>query len=86
MVTVADAPLARSPIAHVTMVVPEQLPWLAVDDRALRLPGRSSVTVTLVAAFGPLFVTRDRVGQVRPARDGSAESTFVIARSAGVTI
>lgn len=46
MVTVADAPLARLPIAHVTTVVPEQLPWLAVAERALRLPGRSSVTVT----------------------------------------
>ena len=57
MVTVAEAPLARSPRAQVTVVVPEQLPWLAVDDRALRPDGSVSVTVTPVAGFGPLLVT-----------------------------
>ena len=86
IVTVAEAPLARSPSAHVTVVVPEQLPWLAVDDLALSPEGSVSVTVTPVAGFGPLLVTVSVYVRSRPARDGSAESTFVTPRSVGFSV
>jgi hypothetical protein len=86
IVTVADAPFARSPSAHVTVVVPEQLPWLAVNDLALNPAGSVSVTVTALDVFGPLFVTVSVYVRSRPVLVGSAESTFVMARSAGWTI
>ena len=57
MVTVALAPLISVPRLQVTVLVPEQLPRLAVADTKVVLPGIVSVTVTFDAEFGPLFVT-----------------------------
>jgi len=54
MVTLADPPLAMEPRLH---VVPEQLPWLAVTDDALKSLGRESVTVVFVLAVGPALDT-----------------------------
>jgi hypothetical protein len=67
----------------VTVVVPVQLPWLAVVDLALSPDGSVSVTVTPVALPGPLFFTVSVYIRLRPALIGSAESTFVMARSTG---
>ena len=56
IVTVALAPLPRLPSAQTTVDVPLHAPWLAVADTKLTPPS-GSVTVTLVALFGPLFLT-----------------------------
>jgi hypothetical protein len=68
--TVADAPFARSPRAHVTVVVPVQLPWLAVVDLALSPDGSVSVTVTPVALPVPWFFRVSVYFRLRPALMG----------------
>ena len=57
IVTMALAPLLSIPRLHVTVVVPEQVPWLGVAVPKVRLAASASVTVTLVAGEGPPFVT-----------------------------
>jgi hypothetical protein len=52
-VTVALAPLAREPMAQVTVVVPLQLPWDGVAETKVVPAGITSVTTTAVAAPGP---------------------------------
>jgi len=76
ILTVALAAGARLPRLHVTAVVPEQLPWLAVTERAVRPAGRSSTRVTPVAGLLPLFSTRTMYVRSRFAREGSAESAW----------
>jgi hypothetical protein len=56
-VTVAVSPGAMLPSAHVTVVVPEHVPWDGVAETKLVPAGRTSVTVAPVAVPGPLFVT-----------------------------
>jgi len=58
ILTVATARLASAPKLHVTVVVPEQAPWLAVADRNERAGGRTSVATTLDARSGPAFAIR----------------------------
>ena len=65
-----------------TVVVPLQPPWLAVADTKATLAGSGSVTVTSVASLGPRFVTTSVYVSFWPARTGSGESVFWIARSA----
>src|SRR3990172_78219 len=59
IVTVALAPLANPP--KLQLIVggegSGQLPWLGVADTKLTPAGRVSLTITPVAAAGPLFVT-----------------------------
>lgn len=57
IVTVALAPLARLPRVQVTVVVPLQLPWVAEAETKVAVLGSGSVTVTPVAAAGPVLVT-----------------------------
>ena len=57
MRTVAVAPFASEPRAHVTVDVPEQAPCDAVRETNVTDAGSGSVRTTLVAAEGPLFVT-----------------------------
>src|SRR5262249_9048736 len=57
IVTVASAPFASPPSAHTTIVVPEQVPWLADDDTNDVNGGSESVTETPAAASGPLLCT-----------------------------
>jgi hypothetical protein len=58
MSSVAVAPLPIVPRLHVT-IPPDSPhdPWLAVAETKVTLGGSWSVTVTLDAASGPLFVT-----------------------------
>ncbi len=57
ILTVACAPFARLPRLHVTTPLNSlQLPWLGVADTKLTPAGSVSVTTTLVASSGPLFV------------------------------
>ena len=57
IVIVALPPLLIVPRAHVTVLVPLQLPWLVEEETKVTPPGNVSVTTTPVAASGPLFVT-----------------------------
>jgi hypothetical protein len=54
---VALAPAASVPTLHVTVEVPLQLPWLAVDETKVVPAGSVSVTVTLVAGALLVLVT-----------------------------
>ena len=51
------AELARVPRAQVTVVVPEQVPWLATVLNKATPAGNTSMRVTPVATEGPLLVT-----------------------------
>lgn len=51
------APLLIVPRLHVTVVVPEQLPWEVAEDTNVTPAGNTSVAVTFAALSGPLFVT-----------------------------
>jgi hypothetical protein len=55
-VNVAEAPLVSVPALQVMVVVPLHAPP-GVDERNVVPGGRTSVTVTAVAALGPPFVT-----------------------------
>src|SRR5436190_24343756 len=57
MLIIANASLAIAPNVQVTVVVPEQFPWVGVADTKLIPEGRLSVTMRLVAGDGPLFST-----------------------------
>lgn len=57
IVIVAPAPLARSPIAQVTIVVPLHEPTDELAETNDTPAGNGSETVTPEAASGPLFVT-----------------------------
>lgn len=46
----------RLPILQVTVVVPEQAPFVEVAETSVTPPGNGSVTTTLLAAEGPLLV------------------------------
>ncbi len=54
---VAVPPLAIAPRLQTTVVVPLQLPWDAVAETNVVPVGITSVTTTLLASWGPLFVT-----------------------------
>ena len=54
--TLASPALRIAPRLHVTVVVPEQLPWLGVTDCRVTPGGRTFVATTPVAVSGPLFV------------------------------
>jgi hypothetical protein len=56
IVTNAEAPLAMSPSVQTTVVVPVQLPWLAVVEMKVTPSGRVSVSRTALATPGPRFV------------------------------
>ena len=49
---------ARSPRTQVTVGAPKHVPWLGVEVGTATSLGSVSRTVTPVARFGPLFVTR----------------------------
>lgn len=55
-VIVADAAGASVPTLHVTVVVPLQVPAVELAETNVVPGGRTSVTVTPSAVFGPLFV------------------------------
>jgi hypothetical protein len=57
IVTVALAPLASEPRAHVTVAVPEHDPTDADDDTNVTPAGSGSLTATAAAAFGPALCT-----------------------------
>src|SRR5205807_355090 len=57
IVTVALAPLMRFPRLQVIVPPPLQLPWLDCAETKIVLGGNASVSFTLVAEMGPLFLT-----------------------------
>jgi hypothetical protein len=57
IVIVAVPPLATKPNAHVTVVVPEQLPCDGVAETRLTEAGSASLTLTLAAIDGPALPT-----------------------------
>src|SRR5687767_9314593 len=57
IVTVALAPFASEPSAHVIVAVPLQEPVEGVAETSVTDAGSVSVTVTVVAVSGPLLVT-----------------------------
>lgn len=50
---VADSPTPRAPIAHVTVVVPLQLPCVVVTETKVSPAGNVSLNATPVAKPGP---------------------------------
>ena len=56
-VTSLAAPALTVPIAHVTVVVPEQVLWLAVADTSVTPAGSGSETLTAAAGLGPALWT-----------------------------
>ena len=82
MFTVATAPFAIELKLHVTGTVPLHEPWFGMAETNAGAAGSASVTITLVAGDGPLFVTV--MWYVRPAREvaGFGDAVFVIARFA----
>ena len=56
-VTVALAPLASVPRSHLMVLVPTQLPTLALTETKVAPAGRVSSTVVRGAAAGPKFAT-----------------------------
>src|SRR6185503_10873803 len=81
IVTTALAPNARLPRLHVTVVVPLHAPCVAADDTKATPAGITSVTVTLVAAAGPLLVATMRYASGTPTCPGFGDAVFVTARS-----
>jgi hypothetical protein len=57
IVAVADCPLASPPTKQISVSDPAHVPWLALSETSVMLCGRVSMTVTPVAAAGPLFRT-----------------------------
>jgi hypothetical protein len=58
IVTLAVPPLGKFPTSQATAPADGmQLPWLGVAETKVTLDGNVSVTVTRVAAEGPLLVT-----------------------------
>src|SRR4051794_15462766 len=66
------------------VVVPVQLPCVAVADIADTPGGRASVSVTAGEMAGPRFATDRAYEKLVPAITGSRESTFTTARSVTV--
>ena len=66
---------------QVTGPVPLQAPCEALAETKLTPDGKLSVTFKLVAAAGPLLVTRMRYDKLRPAWAGFGDADFVTARS-----
>ena len=57
MVTVALAPLAKSPRSQTIVLEPAQAPTVGVTERSPTPAGNTSVNSTSVAVSGPLLVT-----------------------------
>src|SRR5882762_4827851 len=81
-VTVAELPFARDPSAQLIVLVPVQLLWLGVTETNVSPAGSVSLTLTPVAALGPLFVTVIVYVRLPPTMTGSGESALVMLRSA----
>ena len=82
IVTTALAPIARLPRLHVTVVVPLHVPCVADDEPKVTPAGNASVTVTFVAAAGPLLVATMRYDSGTPTCPGFGDAVFVTDRSA----
>src|SRR3989304_6290997 len=80
--TLAVLPERIVPREHVTVVVPEQDPWLGVADWNVTLAGRTSVKVTPVAVLGPVLGISRVYSRSPPDAAGSGLSVLVRARSA----
>jgi len=57
MATVAPVSLASVPRLQLTVLVPEQLPWLGFEETKLTCAGSVSDVETFVVAEGPALVT-----------------------------
>jgi len=87
MVTVDEAPTVRVPMLHVSVAVPEQVPWVVLVVVRIRLDNTLSVRITLVEVDGPLFVTVRTYVRDAPTRAGSGVASLEILRSAaGLTV
>ncbi len=88
IVIVAEAPLASVPSEQTTVDVPLQLPCDGVAEVKVTPAGSASVTTTLLAGEGPLFVTLIVNVAGEPVGTGFVGPVFVIARSAtaGLTV
>ena len=86
-VTSLAAPALTVPIVQVTVVVPEQVPWVAAADTSVT-PGRERVRdAHRRRGARPGVVDRERVGESSPTRTGSGESVCVTLTSAiGLTV
>ena len=87
MVTVATEVSASEPrLQETTPPILVHVPWLADAEVNVRLAGSASVTVTLVAVDGPLFVTDIVYVREVPTLPGLGDAVLAVARSArGVT-
>jgi hypothetical protein len=89
MVIVAVAPGPTVPTLQLTVPLPdEQLPCDDVADMKVTLVGNVSMSVTPVAAEGPLLVTVAVYVRFSSTATGSSESVTVTAKSAdgGTTV
>src|SRR5262245_2372620 len=77
-------PRSISPSWQVTVVVPVQVPCVAVADITDTPGGSTSVSVTAGDVAGPRFATDRAYEKLVPAITGSRESRFTIARSVTV--
>src|ERR1700682_6144910 len=85
IVAVALAPTARMPRVQVTVLVPLQLPCVAVAETKVTA-GSGSVTVTPVAAAGPRLKALIVYVKFVPRSTGWADALLVTNRSAPVVL
>lgn len=72
---------ASVPMLQVMVVVPVQVPCVDVAETSVTPPGKGSVTTTLVATDGPLFLAVIVYVISSPARTADALATLVIVKS-----
>ncbi len=81
MVTTALAPTAKLPSAQLIVVVPPHVPCVEVTGPNVTPVGSGSVTLTFVAAAGPLFVMTSLYASANPTCPGFGDAVLVKARS-----
>lgn len=72
---------ASVPMSQVTVAVPVQVPWVDVAETNVSPAGNGSVTTTLVATEGPLFLAVIVYVISSPARTAAALADLVIVKS-----
>ena len=82
MFTITLAPLDSRPTLQVTVPVPLHVPCVGTDETKLIPDGRVSVTMTLFAGDGPVFVTTRRYVRLAKTVPGFGEAVFEIDRFA----
>lgn len=79
--TLSGAEAAKVPMLQVTVVVPVQVPLVEVAETSVTPVGNGSVTTTLLATDGPLFLAVIVYVTSSPARTVPALAVLVMLKS-----